>query len=144
LSNGVEAENVVLRHDLIEIRIVGNVLCVKLKNNWTKSFVNQVDIECQQLVKTIKHQPWAAYIDIRDWIMPSIEALEGFQHIYDWCAQNNQSHEATVCRFDTQKQIIGDVSSYAPEFHYFTQKSSEAVDWLNKQGFEFELPQNFK
>ncbi|KXI27482.1 hypothetical protein [Paraglaciecola hydrolytica] len=133
-----------LRPDLTEIEVVGQVLCVKLKNVWTKGFVAQVDNHCQELVQSIKHQPWAAYIDIRDWIMPSIEALDGFQRIYDWCAQNNQTHEATVCRFDTQKQIIGDVSSYTPEFHYFTQQSAEAVIWLNKQGFEFTLPANFK
>lgn len=133
-----------LRRDLIEIQVVERVLCVKLKNVWTKSFVEQVAEETKLLVQNIKHEPWAGYIDIRDWIMPSMEALEGFQRLYDWCAENNQTHEVTICRFDTQKQIIGDVSSYAAEYHYFTQSGAEACLWLNNKGFEFARPDIFK
>ena len=133
-----------LRPDLIEMQLVERVLCVKLKKVWTKSFVELVEAECKQLVEPIKHEPWAAYIDIRDWIMPSIEALEGLQRIYKWCSQNKQSHEATVCRFDLQKHIIGDVSSYAPEYHYFTQSVAQACLWLKQQSFEFVLPADFE
>ncbi|WP_438864699.1 hypothetical protein [Neptunicella sp.] len=131
------------RTDLYQMGVVGRVLCVKLKSISTKALVEQLLDEVQYLVKDIQHEPWAAYVDIRDWIMPSMEALNGFQGIYDWCADNNQTHEATVCRFDTQKNIIGDVSSYEPEFHFFTQNAQEAVQWLNQQGFEFALPDGF-
>ncbi|WP_416307918.1 hypothetical protein [Neptunicella sp. SCSIO 80796] len=132
------------RRDLYQMDVVGRVLCVKLKNIWTKGIVKQVHHEVQVLVKDIQHEPWAAYVDIRDWIMPTMEALEGFQRIYDWCAENNQTHEATVCRFDTQKHIIGDVSSYEPEFHFFTQRSADAAQWLTQHGFEFDLPSSYK
>lgn len=126
------------------MEVVGRVLCVRLKNIWTKKFVEQVFIECQRQVAHLTDQPWAGYIDIRDWIMPSPEALEGFQMIYDWCADNNQTHETTVCRFDTQKQIIGDVSGYAPEYHFFTSAASSAEQWLNQRGFNFSLPDNYR
>lgn len=129
------------KSELYQLELVDKVLCVKLLNIWSKSLVNQVHLEVQELVKDIKCEPWAAYVDMRDWIMPTIEAFDSFQQIYDWCAQNNQTHEATVCRFDTQKRLIGDFSSYSPEYHYFTQSPSEAFAWLKTQGFLTQLPQ---
>lgn len=133
-----------LRPGMYQMEVVNRVLCVKLNGVWTSGVVDAVFADCQNQVEKIKHTPWAAYVDIRDWIMPSFEAMQGFQNIYTWCAQNNQTHEATVCRFDSQKHIIGDVSSYEPEYHFFTQKSQEAQAWLNKQGFDFSLPTSFK
>jgi hypothetical protein len=137
-------ENTMLRANLYYMEVVNRVLCVKLNGIWTKANVKVVFADCQRQVAKIQQQPWAAYIDIRDWIMPSMEAMEDFQLIYDWCAQNNQTHEVTVCRFDLQKNIIGDVSSYSEDFHFYTQETVDACNWLNQKGFIFSLPEAFK
>tara|TARA_R110000751_G_scaffold15290_1_gene49297 strand:+ start:127312 stop:127668 length:357 start_codon:yes stop_codon:yes gene_type:complete len=104
---------------------------------WSTSTVKKVLKDTQELVDAIKHQPWAAVVDIRNWIMPTFEAFEGFQEIYDWCAANNQTHEVTLCRFEMQKSIIGDVSSYNAEHQFYTQSLEEAEQWLVNNGFTF-------
>jgi hypothetical protein len=108
---------------------------------WSKGTVKKALEETQVLVDGIKHQPWAAIVDIRKWIMPTLEAFEGFQLIYDWCAANNQTHEVTLCRFDVQKNIIGDVSNYDTEHQLYTQKPELAEQWLVNKGFIFSLEQ---
>ncbi|MFT6899210.1 MAG: hypothetical protein ACJA13_003643 [Paraglaciecola sp.] len=128
------------KDELYHLELVGKVLCVKLTNVWSKSLVDQVYSEVQERVNDIKHEPWAAYVDMRNWIMPTFEAFDSFQKIYDWCAQHNQTHEATVCTFATQKRLIGDFSPYTDDFHFFTQTPSAAQDWLNLQGFPLILP----
>ena len=111
------------KNSVYQLELVGNVLCVRLNNVWSKGTVKKVLEETQELVDDIKHQPWAALVDIRNWIMPTLEAMGGFQEIYDWCAANNQTHEVTLCRFDTQKHIIDNVSSYDEEHQFYTQRS---------------------
>jgi hypothetical protein len=128
------------RDELYRLERVGKVVCVKLTNVWSKSLADQVYSEVQELVQDIKHEPWAAHVDMRDWIMPTIEAFDSFQKIYDWCAKNNQTHETTVCTFATQKRLISDFSPYTDDYHFFTQKPSAAQDWLNSRGFPLILP----
>ncbi|MFT2089567.1 hypothetical protein [Paraglaciecola sp. 2405UD69-4] len=125
--------------NVYQIHLVGNVLCVEMRSVWSRGTVNKVLAETQELVAEIKNQPWAALVNIRDWIMPTLEALEGFQNIYDWCAANNQTHEVTLCRFDTQKNIIGDVSKYDAEHQLYTQSPEDAAKWLTDKGFTFSL-----
>lgn len=125
--------------NVYQIHLVGNVLCVDMRNVWSTGTVKKVLAETQGLVAGIKHQPWAALVNIRDWIMPTIEALEDFQNIYDWCAANNQTHEVTLCRFDTQKNLINDVSNYDSEHQLYTQSTEEAEKWLIEKGFNFSL-----
>jgi hypothetical protein len=122
---------------LYKLHLVGNVLCVEMNNVWSKGTVKNVLSETQELVKDIKHRPWAAVVDIRNWIMPTFEAFEGFQLIYDWCLANNQTHEVTLCRFEMQTKIIGDVSSYDSEHQFYTQKIEDAEQWLVNKGFIF-------
>ncbi|MDN4503586.1 hypothetical protein QX776_14325 [Alteromonadaceae bacterium BrNp21-10] len=122
-----------------QLELVGNVLCVRLNNVWSKGTVKKVLEETQELVDGIKHQPWAALVDIRNWIMPTFEAFDGFQLIYDWCAANNQTHEVTLCRFEMQKNIIENVSNYDIEHQYYTQSPEEAEQWLLNKGFNFSL-----
>ncbi|WP_088329874.1 hypothetical protein [Lacimicrobium sp. SS2-24] len=125
---------------LYQLHVSGNVLCVKLRHIWSKQVVKKVFGEVQQAVADITDEPWAAYVDMREWIMPTIEALQDFQLIYDWCAQNNQTHEATVCKFAMQERIVRESSGYDPEFHFYTQSPAEAQSWLLAQGFTFSLP----
>ena len=124
---------------LYQLQLVGNVLCVKMNNVWSKGTVKKVLAETQELVSDIKHEPWAAVVDIRNWIMPTFEAFDGFQLIYDWCAANNQTHEVTLCRFEMQKKIIGDVSQYDEEHQLYTQTPADAEQWLVSRGFTFSL-----
>ncbi|MEP7702569.1 hypothetical protein [Paraglaciecola sp. 25GB23A] len=133
-----------LRANLYYMKVVDRVLYVKFSGIWTKSNVKAIFADCQRQVSTIKHQPWAAYIDVRDWIMPSMEAMDDLQQIYDWCLANNQTHEATICRFDMQKNIIGDVSNYGADFQLYTQEPAEACRWLEQKGFTISLPDEFK
>ncbi|MBC3766328.1 hypothetical protein [Neptunicella marina] len=130
--------------DYCQMELVGRVLFVKLHKVWTRNIVDKVLAEVQQTVVNIQDEPWAACVDIRQWIMPTPDALSGFQLIYDWCIEHNQTHEVTVCRLQAQANIIGDVSQYDPEFHYYTQDPEEAVLWLNQQGFQCALPAEFK
>ena len=124
---------------LYQLHLVGNVLCVEMNNVWSKGTVKKVLTETQELVDDVKHQPWAAVVDIRNWIMPTFEAFEGFQLIYDWCAANNQTHEVTLCRFEMQKKIIGDVSNYDSDHQFYTQRTEDAEQWLVNKGFTFSL-----
>ncbi|MGO4890733.1 hypothetical protein [Flavobacterium sp. W21_SRS_FM6] len=133
-----------IRKNTCSMEVSGQVLCVKLRGVWTKNTVREVLADCQNQVQEIKHLPWAAYVDIRDWVMPSLEAMEGFQQIYDWCWANGQTHEATVCRFELQKSIIGDVSNYSEEYHFFTQESAAACNWLEEKGFPVLLPKSIE
>jgi len=128
-----------IKPDLYQLHLVGNVLCVEMNSVWSKGTVKKVLADTQQLVDAIKHQPWAAIVDIRNWIMPTFEASEGFQEIYDWCAANNQTHEVTLCRFEVQKNIIGDVSNYDVEHQFYTQNPKDAEQWLVNKGFNFSL-----
>lgn len=127
------------KQDLYQLHLVGNVLCVEMNNVWSKGTVKKVLAETQELVDGIKHQPWAAVVDIRNWIMPTFEAFEGFQLIYDWCAANNQTHEVTLCRFEMQKKLIGDVSNYDKEHQFYTQNTEDVEQWLVDKGFTFSL-----
>ena len=127
------------QQELYQLHLVGNVLCVEMNSVWSTSTVKKVLKDTQELVDGIKEKPWAAIVDIRNWIMPTFEAFEGFQEIYDWCAANNQSHEVTLCRFDVQKSIIGDVSSYDTEHQFYTQSPEQAEQWLLDKGFTFSL-----
>jgi hypothetical protein len=127
------------KQGLYKLHLVGNVLCVEMNSVWSKGTVKKVLEETQELVDGIKHQQWAAVVDLRNWIMPTFEAFEGFQLIYDWCAENNQTHEATICRFELQKSIIGDVSNYDSEHQFYTQKPEDAEQWLVNKGFTFSL-----
>lgn len=129
------------KQGLYQLHLVGNVLCVEMSSVWSKGTVKKVLEDTQELVDGIKHQPWAAVVDIRNWIMPTLEAFEGFQLIYDWCAANNQTHEVTLCRFEVQKNVIGDVSNYDIEHQLYTQKVEDAEQWLVKKGFTFSLKQ---
>jgi hypothetical protein len=122
-----------------QLHLVGNVLCVEMNSVWSKGTVKKVLTDVQELVKDIKHQPWAAVVDMRNWIMPTFEASDGFQLIYDWCAVNNQTHEVTVYRFGMQQSIIGDVSSYDIQHQFYTQKIEDAEKWLVDKGFTFSL-----
>lgn len=124
---------------LYQLHLEGNVLCVEMNSVWSKGTVKEVLEETQQLVAGIKHQPWAAVVDLRNWIMPTFEAVEGFQLIYDWCAANNQTHEVTICRFEMQKNIIGDVSNYDIEHQFYTQNIEDAEQWLVSKGFVVSL-----
>lgn len=126
---------------LYQLHLVGNVLCVEMNSVWSKGTVKKVLEDTQELVDGIKHQPWAAVVDIRKWIMPTLEAFAGFQAIYDWCAANKQTHEVTLCRFEVQKNIIGDVSNYDTEHQLYTQKPEDAEQWLINKGFTFSLEQ---
>lgn len=132
------------KDELYRLELVGKVLCVKLTNVWSKSLVDQVYGEVQELVKDIKHEPWAAYVDMRNWIMPTLEAFDSFQKIYDWCGQHNQTHEATICSFATQKRLVGDFSSYTDDCQLFSQTPAAAQTWLNAKGFVFILPDTMK
>ncbi|QJR80687.1 hypothetical protein CA267_007785 [Alteromonas pelagimontana] len=128
------------RKELYQLDVIGNVLCVRLCGVWSTPVVKTVFKEVQEAVKEIKHAPWAAYIDMRDWIMPTMEALEHFQMIYDWCALNNQTHEATVFKFAMQERIIRQSSSYDSDFHFYTKTPAHAEKWLLQKGFRFTLP----
>ncbi|GGD49124.1 hypothetical protein [Lacimicrobium alkaliphilum] len=128
------------QENLYQLHVSGNVLCVRLRHVWSKQVVKKVFAELKEVVSDIQHQPWAAYVDMRDWIMPTMEALEDFQLIYDWCAEHNQTHEATVCKFAMQERIVRDNSSYDPAFHFYTQQPKSAHAWLEQQGFHFTLP----
>ena len=127
------------KQDLYQLHLVGNVLCVEMSSVWSKGTCKKVITDVQELVDSIKHQPWAAVVDLRNWIMPTFEASEGFQLIYDWCAANNQTHEVTICRFEVQKSIIGDVSSYDKEHQLYTQRLEDAEQWLIKKSFTFSI-----
>lgn len=128
------------RENLYQLHVSGNVLCVQLRHIWSKQVVRKVFADVKVAVSEIQHLPWAAYVDMRDWIMPTMEAQEDFQLIYDWCAANNQTHEATVCKFAMQERIVRESSSYDPEFHFYTQQPEQAEAWLRQQGFDFTLP----
>lgn len=130
--------------DYCQMTLVNRVLFVKLHKVWTRNIVTKVLSEVQQLVADIHNEPWAAYVDITEWIMPTPDALSGFQLIYDWCIEHNQTHEVTICRLKAQSNIIGDVSQYDPEFHFYTQNAEEACQWLNQQGFHCQIPTGFK
>ncbi|MEO9943836.1 hypothetical protein [Paraglaciecola sp.] len=125
--------------NVYQLHLVGNVLCVEMNNVWSKATSKKALAEAQELVADIKGEPWAALVNIRNWIMPTLEALDDFQYIYDWCAANNQTHEVTLCRFDTQKHIIGDVSNYDGEHQLYTQSPEDASNWLVEKGFNFSL-----
>ncbi|MCF2949108.1 hypothetical protein L0668_13380 [Paraglaciecola aquimarina] len=127
------------RQNLYQLQLVGNVLCVELNNVWSKGTVKKVLAETQDLVDGITHQPWAALVDIRNWIMPTFEAFDDFQLIYDWCAANNQTHEVTLCRFEMQKNIIANVSNYDTDHQFYTHTPELAEKWLTDNGFTFLL-----
>lgn len=129
------------KQGLYQLHLIGNVLCVEMNSVWSKGTVKQVLKDTQALVDGIKDKPWAAVVDIRNWIMPTLEAFDGFQEIYDWCAANNQTHEVTLCRFEVQKNLIGDVSSYDTEHQFYTQSPEEAEQWLVNKGFTFSFKQ---
>ncbi|GAB3028500.1 hypothetical protein [Bowmanella dokdonensis] len=128
------------QEDLYKLEVVGQVLFVRLTGVWSASTVRKVFAEVQVKVAPIQDKPWAAYVDMRNWIMPTLEAQQGFAQIYEWCAANNQTHEATVCKFDMQKRIVGEVSSYDTQTQLYTQNPRAAIDWLNEKGFACQLP----
>ncbi|WP_158965797.1 hypothetical protein [Paraglaciecola sp. L3A3] len=124
---------------LYQLHLIGNVLYVELNNVWSKGTVEKVLAETQSLLVDVKNKPWAAVVDIRNWIMPTFEAFDGFQLIYDWCAANNQTHEVTLCRFEMQKNIISNVSNYDAENQLYTHNAEDAEQWLLNKGFDFSL-----
>ncbi len=128
-------------NELYKLEVIDRVLYVRLSGIWPRQLVKTVFEEVQEKVKHITDQPWAAYVDMRNWIMPTMEAMEDFQLIYDWCEQNNQTHEATVFQFAMQERIIRDSSSYESEFQLYTKKPEEAIKWLAEKGFSFSLPE---
>lgn len=125
-----------------QLHVIDKVLYVRLSGIWTKQLVKTVFSEVQKAVDDIRHQPWAAYVDMRDWIMPTMEAMADFQRIYQWCSVNNQTHEATVYKFAMQERIIKHNSSYEPEFQLYTKCPLEARQWLTQKGFPVSLQAN--
>ncbi|MCC2616803.1 hypothetical protein LJ739_11175 [Aestuariibacter halophilus] len=123
--------------DLYKLKLSGNVLCVSMRGVWPKTLINTIFEQTRALVKDIRHEPWAALVDMREWIMPTMEGQESFQAIYDWCAANNQTHEATVCSFDLQKRIVSESTSYDANTQVYTRTVEEAARWLVDKGFTF-------
>ncbi len=112
-----------------------NLLYVKLTGVWTKTTASRVLNDLKQIVAPIQHAPWAALVDMRDWIMPTVDAMSAFEEIYQWCIENNQTHEATICRPSLQQQIVKSVSDYNQETQLYCAEPDEAVAWLKSKGF---------
>ncbi|GAA0368689.1 hypothetical protein GCM10009092_36210 [Bowmanella denitrificans] len=130
-----------MQHPLpYQMQVINQVLYVRLFGVWSSAVVSKVMQQLPELISPIEHQPWAALVDMRDWIMPTMEALSGFDQIYQWCLAHNQTHEATVCKLEMQRRLVADVSSYNQASQLYTPSIDKAVSWLNQKGFTFELP----
>ena len=116
------------------------VLYVKLRGVWTPEITKTALLQVQRHMLPLCNQPWAAYVDMLDWIMPSIEAMNGFAEIYQWCIDHNQTHEATICKFSMQRQIVQNASDYNQDTQIYTSSPAEAVTWLNNHGFSALVP----